>query len=389
MTFRRGYNKQGDPNTLAAKFNPMLFEKPIIGSNLLEIYTYDIEVQKGLDNPSELNMMEVRPIELDATILFYNKKSRTGISIPISIIREVRTINQMKGSFRKKLDQLIEIELDDRSNNLILFNIKDNKIDEFRHQVYIILKTLHDDVFWTFRVLKFNTEGVITTPVEIYPMAPFLSPGEEIVWNNIKTKGIINKKIAWLDLITNYRIYQYDFVNHSGKVVLISAIEDVVVGNQRRISDSYLYGSYAKSRDAASGYGKTKTTSTAIGDISIFALGKPYIVFKEISDPSGVTKLIKSLKYQCNFIMDTNPSIQDNETVLDDTHDYTFDKFETVLSKNDEIICSNCKKGNIKNSKFCSHCGAKYNTERKCNRCSNVNLPDAVFCNRCGNRLNF
>lgn len=182
-------------------------------------------------------------------------------------------------------------------------------MNEFKQHVFVTRKKLQDNILWTLRTIKFESNSVHDTPTGIYPMAPFLSPGEQTLWDNIETKGIFNKNVKWLDSITNYRICKYDYEKHIGNFVLIPSIDDVVVTNSHRISDSDRYGSYVKSPYTTTGYGNTKTTSKTVGNMSVFAGGKPYIVFRNIMDPNGVSKLIKSVKKQCGFTLDLNQSI--------------------------------------------------------------------------------
>jgi ribosomal protein L40E len=222
------------------------------------------------------------------------------------------------------------------------------------------------------------------TPVRIFPMIPFLSSAETIVWNNIQTKGVVNKKIKQLDLVTNYRAYQYDYGDHMGNYVLISAIEDVIVSNQRRLSDSNRYGNYVRSSYTITGHANTKTTSQTVGDVSILANGRPYILFKGISDPNGLARMIKSMKKQCKFTI---------EPPADLNKDYIIDTLESESHVENNIvdvensICIYCGKKNLPNSKFCNHCGQSLPISNKCRICNHLNTIDAIFCNQCGHNL--
>ncbi len=112
MTLPRGFKRPDEANSSFVKVNPELFSRPIAGANLLEIPSYEVEVLKGAEGHSGLNMVEVRPIELDASLLFYNKKSRQGPIYPLSKVRNVRVTHQVKGTLRKKTDLMVELELD-------------------------------------------------------------------------------------------------------------------------------------------------------------------------------------------------------------------------------------------------------------------------------------
>jgi hypothetical protein len=112
--------------------------------------------------------------------------------------------------------------------------------------------------------------------VDIYPLAPFLAEGEELVWYNT---GIVKKKIAWLQALTNYRVYYYDYVQHLGVSVLIPGLQDVVVMNQKRASNSTSIGTYAMSRYNITGFRNNRTTSLTLGDVQFIAEGRPCIIF--------------------------------------------------------------------------------------------------------------
>jgi hypothetical protein len=217
-------------------------------------------------------------------------------------------------------------------------------------------------------------------------MAPFLSSGEQIIWNNIKTKGVINKKIQWLDLVTDYRVYQYDYDSKLGNFVLISGIEDVVVNNQRRMSNSNRYGTYTHSRYVTGAFGNTKTTSMTIGDVVIVANGKPSVTFVGVSDPNGLARIIKSMRKQCNFTLENIGTIETTESIPE-----IIQNDENELSDNtsleEMLLCNNCNSENLPNSKFCNKCGSKIEIIPTCKQCSHVNLVDAIFCNQCGNKL--
>jgi hypothetical protein len=388
VTLPKGYRQPEETSNSNIKIDPELFSRPIAGANLLETQSYDIEILRGVEGYSGLNMVEIRPVELDASLLFYNKKSRQGPLCPLIKVRDIRVVHQVKGSLRKKTDLMIEIELDLQTgnDNTIVFDLEDKFINPFIQQVNQIRSKLYDETLWTSRIINLRTDTGIMSPIQIYPMAPFLSSGEQIIWNNIKTKGIVNKKIQWLDLVTDYRVYQYDYDNKLGNFVLISGIDDVVVNNQRRISNSNRYGTYAHSRYATAAFGNTKTTSMTIGDVVIIADGKPYVTFAGVSDPNGLAKVIKSMRKQCNFSIgnfETEEVDEPAEIVLPE------DEYEKISHPALEgyIMCSNCNNENIPNSKFCNNCGVKLETTPRCRNCNHINLDDAIFCNQCGNKL--
>lgn len=117
--------------------------------------------------------------------------------------------------------------------------------------------------------------------------------GESIIWHNPQTEGVINKHATWLEVITNHRILQYRFQQHSANYVTLPILEDVVVMNQKRMSQSNSYGSYGRSRYHIAGMGANRSTGITIGDIVFVSQGRPIIIFHQIQDPCGLVKLVK------------------------------------------------------------------------------------------------
>jgi hypothetical protein len=137
-----------------------------------------------------------------------------------------------------------------------------------------------DGVFWAYRSLTFQTNSNNNTnqrrTFDIYPMAPFLAEGEEIIWHQMKTEGRRNNKVEWIQALTNYRVFHY-----AGAMVLLPALEDVVVNNKRRTSRTNSVGFYSRSYHNLSGFRNSTGTSTTIGDVVFIAMGKPFIIFSQ------------------------------------------------------------------------------------------------------------
>jgi hypothetical protein len=118
---------------------------------------------------------------------------------------------------------------------------------------------------------------------------------------------------------------------------------------------------------------------------------KPPITLKNIKDPNGLTIVIESMKKQRNFsVKNSTISSPINETfpMIDKDIKYNDKEKSASTLQNDFIICGNCRKKNILNSKFCIKCGQELNIPNKCNRCNQPYVIDALFCNMCGNKLN-
>jgi len=123
---------------------------------------------------------------------------------------------------------------------------------------------------------------------------PFLLEGESFIWSNLQTDGTIKKRATWLEVVTNYRILQYSIQRHAANYVTLATLEDVVVMNQKKISQSSGYASYGRSRYHIAGIGGSRSTGMTFGDIVFVSQGRPFITFRQVQDPHGLAKLIKS-----------------------------------------------------------------------------------------------
>jgi hypothetical protein len=398
MVLPKESGKHDGSNSILNSNTKGLPSKPIIGPSLLEIPTYKIEFVLGTDDRSHngLDTMEVRPIELDASILFYNSKSKEGPLLPISTITDIKVVNQTRGIFRKREKLMVEISFDnrDKEKKMIKIDLKDKQIDEFIQHVKTIQNKLqNDDNLKITSLLNFKTQTGLISSVKIYPMTPFLFQGEEIVWNNIITKEGFDdiKKISWLDLVTNYRVFQYDYISHRGSFILIDEIVDTEVKNIRQLSDLNTHETQDISKYSISDHRDIKIQTNTIGDIVVIADKKLPITLKNIKDPNGLTIVIESMKKQRNFsVKNSTISSPINETfpMIDKDIKYNDKEKSASTLQNDFIICGNCRKKNILNSKFCIKCGQELNIPNKCNRCNQPYVIDALFCNMCGNKLN-
>ena len=91
-----------------------------------------------------------------------------------------------------------------------------------------------DATYWTHRSLTFQTGPVgQTMVVDIYPLTPFLAEGENVIWRNMKIDPAAKDKIVEIDIVTNYRVFQYSYDSHTGTAILLPSIEDVAAVNVR------------------------------------------------------------------------------------------------------------------------------------------------------------
>lgn len=198
---------------------------------------------------------------------------------------------------------------------------------------------------------------------------------EEILWRNQITQGILKKRVVEVQTISNYRVLRND------KGVMFKDIDDVVVMNQHRVSQSNYMGTYY-GRYVRFGTGSTQSRSKTVGDVVFMRQGTPVIRFNQIADPHGVVRLAKAVKR--SFTQALKIEEKKNKQLLKEK-----EKDVTQMSRRggrgSVVICFQCKNENQKGSKFCNNCGAKL--QNACPNCGSNNPENSAFCSQCGSNL--
>jgi Double zinc ribbon len=210
--------------------------------------------------------------------------------------------------------------------------------------------------------IRYVEDGNIKSAV-IDPWSTTLGNGEVQLWNyGSKTKGFFRPKVVESMVVTNFRIMGIDHQkNIVDFLVFIPTIDDVIVMNTRRVSQSTGYGistgSYVRT-----GQRFSSGTSKTIGDI-VFIVNTQKYSWLGIPDPTGLKNFIKSIKR----------SLYDPLT-----------KLETKSSRAG-IPCPGCGLQNPKSSKFCNNCGKSLASI--CSKCRTSNPINSSFCSKCGSQL--
>jgi TIR domain len=101
--------------------------------------------------------------------------------------------------------------------------------------------------------------------IEIFHLIPFLAEGEQIIWQNLKFEATnIKKKVIALDVVTNYRIFQYDYEKHRGEAIMFLALSNVSVTNQQVLVSSSPNGIYSYASEKIIGISNVKTNNVSI-----------------------------------------------------------------------------------------------------------------------------
>ena len=245
----------------------------------------------------------------------------------------------------------------------------------FLRNLKSIHQNLQDNVLWTSK--RIITSGLNNdSSINIYPNLPFLFKGEEILWTNKDTQGFMNKKITFLDLITNYRILHYDYFGHKGTSILMDEIETALINNQRNIPKASIIGAAFKSRIMRGGSGQIRKEEGDLtyGDVEVSSFNKTIITIENVDNPSQIANTI--MNYRKESYTGSENQYQKKNQYQDDNS-----------SKSNVVLCGKCQSKNLEGSIFCNYCGSKIKQSFICKKCNNENMKGAVFCNQCGNKL--
>ena len=129
---------------------------------------------------------------------------------------------------------------------------------------------------------------------------PVKMQNEEILWYRTRHEGVLNKKLAFFEAVTNLRIYSWILSQQAfGSPVLLSSDNDVIVTNQKRYSTSDRQGSFAglgtRGTFVGSTVGSSASESQTIGDVNIMFEGQIYDTLFQVEDPHGLASLIKNV----------------------------------------------------------------------------------------------
>jgi len=147
-----------------------------------------------------------------------------------------------------------------------------------------------------FSIIRMGASELVKD-VSLNMDSPLLTDGEEIVWSAAKYKGFFRKRKVWEAVVTNYRIFEYDWENK--RMIVCCLLEDAepVVERTWRVRRSTWGGPvvYRRGFGVYGGYGQSRYVT--VGILSIVANGR-VVTRWEIEDPRGLQRLIKTVKKQ-------------------------------------------------------------------------------------------
>lgn len=383
----------------------MSYSNPIFDINLAKQFIYDIDIMDFKDNESvkEIKKMIVKPVVLGNYVDFTDKAmKRSFLKIAYSKIIDIKTASESAGFFKKN-DQYLELVFDENDvNNTIKVNVNDKQIDEIKQNI-INAKTQNQS-FWETTTIDYELDGESSSAIVHYK-APYLSANEELLWFDQETSGVIQKHLKFVTALTNFRAIIYNFETNSYGCVLLRDVDDVLVMNKRTLSESSRTGTFVGA-GRYSGFGGVTMSygtgkSRVVGDVVFLVNGKQAMSWGGIVDPTGVSRLAKSVikeLYPKKKITKSSKKTQKNKRGV-----------EKAIAKT--IVCDKCGNSISADSKFCNDCGSKVeqviakglvmregklyiDTQNvklegilKCYTCNTLYRDSTSICPKCGNAL--
>ena len=320
---------------------------------------------------------------------------------------EIRIASEIKGYISKKENRILELLVigDDGRQYVAKIDVNDRYADEIIKNIQTLKQLESDNTYWVHQSITFKTNLGQKTTIDIYPLTPFLADTEEIIWLNTKTDANSQPKgrVTGIDVVTDYRIFQYDYRNHYGRTILLPALEDIIIDNEKQTWKRHSIGSFSRTLQ----YGKL-VKANRIGDIIFIYDQKSYIKFEQITDPQTLASAVWSIKKALiNMLVEIvthppsvisqpeqkiePPNIEPPPSVISQP-EQKIEPPKSTQGKKTHITesvlsCTTCNGINPPESKFCNKCGSPLSSPF-CQSCGNKNPTSAVFCNQCGSRLN-
>jgi hypothetical protein len=180
---------------------------------------------------------------------------------------------------------------------------------------------------------------------------------ETDIWFHHITEGFFRKKVVQTLKITNRR------VSIGWDDIALDLLDDIVVMNQHRVSESN-YTSFGGMRGSPRiGTGKSKSKN--VGDIVFIYQGNPRITFRQIPDPQGVARLAKAARKR---LLEEKKAVEKmNKARLQEQQQREKQQQQqqkkrisiTTTTNKGTTTCPRCNSKNPEGSKYCNNCGLR------------------------------
>jgi hypothetical protein len=314
---------------------PRVFKYPI-----KKIELFEADTGKKL-HTKELQYLTIDPIESNYTLVLISPAQ--AFPLPLRNILDVKAISTSVVEFDFWGTGTIGITgVGSIGINDTKYVAKIKTDEKYTPSLPDLLKELkaleNDSSYWKYDTLTFH--GVT---VEIYSQTPFLAEGEQIIWQNPKSEFIDNKRqVTAIDAVTNFRIFQYDYVQHKGSAILFPLLQNVKVSNQKHTMATSSVGSYSDFSHKLTGI-KNIRSNNVVGDTIFYAQDNPLITFAGITDPDMLYNAVTVLRKQYDSLIAKR---QHSEVAGSE-------------SPAMEHICGKCTSINSSDSRFCNRCGSE------------------------------
>ncbi len=346
--------------------------KPMIDAKRIEKFSYDVESAKqdGMEIRNA-NKLVIYPMESGNKLDLQTKDGRSLFAAGLNFVQSVNTVSRPEGLL-KRTNLSVEIKYGDQlGGGSITVDIEDKKVKEFIQMVQNLSQISKD--YWSTAECIHNHQNKPAVS-KVFYKAPFLAENEDVLWMRTLDEGIINRHVKVLFALTNFRAIEYDFKSHECGRVFLSNVDDIVVMNQHRESDSQSSGTYRSTGPyTASSSGERSTTSRVVGDVVFMADGKSMIQFSHVTDPQGLVHLAKAARDEIKEAEKRFAGQKKEGTVSSGT---------APQALQGQIVCPSCKQLISASANFCNNCGSK--VRNVCSKCGHTNPEDSKFCNSCG-----
>jgi hypothetical protein len=290
---------------------------PMVHLDLLHNEEYDIGIlgwSDAITSPGkDCNKMIIHPLEGGNCLEFRNKefKNYFGSLLEIRNLKDARSIESYHGLLKRKSHSLelifvTEEDFEHERDLGIRIDIDEKYIPQVIDKLQK-LRQLSENNFWIQykqTYLTNTSEGDKT--LEIFPIAPFISGNEEILWYYIESS---NNEVKIIQTITRFRIFEYNYETSLGKAILLPDLEGAVVTNEKKSSfRTSNVGTMARIRHAITitEVNNNNMPSKIVGDVVFMKEGQPAVTFNQISRPNDVATLAMSAKNQFFSAISTN-----------------------------------------------------------------------------------
>ena len=261
-------------------------EQHLPPTSLVKEYDYPAQIvnsslMKKNGNLEHAKKLIITPIELGNSIEFRGKDDRVILRIPIkSISHAYKTTRIIKYWFRKALDLLIKVQFRDQQQNeqTVVVNVEDRYVDAIVNKI-TELKDVDNQEYWLKRTFILADPRKIVT---IRPRTPFLGENEKVLWINEELDEVTNKNTVKLQVITDVRVFEYDFKTHVCHYLALSDLDDIKISNKKWISSITKINS--------------KKKTTIVGDLTFVSQQKTDIMFSDVNDPYSLARLVKEAR---------------------------------------------------------------------------------------------